>query len=398
MNIVSLRINDLKPAEYNPRRITEKQFQDLQKSFENLGTLEPAVINQYPGRENVIISGHQRVKVAKKLGMKEYPCLEVSFPLEKEREANIRMNKNGGDFDFDMLGNEFEIKDLMDWGFEAGELGVDIDINGTEGLTDPDAVPESPKEPKTKPGDMYILGQHRLLCGDSTSIDAVQKLMGGGMANCLWTDPPYGVKYVGKTKDALEIENDDLDDSGLEEFLRAAFGCALTVCIPGASWYIAAPAGPLNHCFSTVLKEFGVWRQTLNWIKSQFVLGRSDYHYQHEPIFYGWMPGQAHSWYSDRKQTTTLNFDKPHRNGDHPTMKPVELVEYCLSNSTKIGDTILDLFGGSGTTLIASEKLGRQARLIELDPRYCDVIVRRWEEFTGKKSELAPVEAIENGR
>ncbi len=212
--------------------------------------------------------------------------------------------------------------------------------------------------------------------------------MGGGMADCLWTDPPYGVAYVGKTKDALEIENDNLDEGALEEFLRSSLGCAFAVSNAGASWYVAAPARPLNLMFSIVLKEFGVWRQTLNWIKSSMVLGRSDYHYQHEPIFYGWKPGAAHSWYSDRKQTTTLNFDKPHRNGEHPTMKPVELVEYCLSNSSKAGNSILDIFGGSGTTLIASEKLGRKCHLMELDPKYCDVIISRWENFTGKKAEL----------
>lgn len=204
----------------------------------------------------------------------------------------------------------------------------------------------------------------------------------------VWTDPPYGVTYVGKTKDALTIENDSLDDAGLEQFLRNCFTGLLTVCRGGAPWYVAAPAGPLNHCFSTVLKEIGVWRQMLNWVKSYLVLGRSDYHYQHEPIFYGWKPGASHPWFSDRKQTTVLNFDKPSRNGEHPTMKPVELVEYCIKNSSPPDGTVIDAFGGSGTTLMACERTGRVARLMELDPRYCDVIVRRWQEFTGHTATL----------
>jgi len=208
------------------------------------------------------------------------------------------------------------------------------------------------------------------------------------MANCVWTDPPYGVSYVGKTKDALEIQNDSLDDKDLEDFLRSALSCAFAYTHPGGAWYVAAPPGPLNHCFSVVLKELGVWRQTLNWIKSQMVLGRSDYHYQHEPIFYGWKPGASHSWHSDRKQTSCLEFDKPQRNGIHPTMKPVELVEYCITNSSKPGEIVLDPFGGSGTTLIACEKSKRQCRTMELDPKYCDVIKNRWEEFTGKKAQL----------
>ena len=202
----------------------------------------------------------------------------------------------------------------------------------------------------------------------------------------LWTDPPYGVSYVGKTKDALTIENDSLDDVGLTDFLRAALGCAWATCRAGASWYIAAPAGPLNHCFSTVLKELGVWRQSLNWVKNTFALGRSDYHYRHEPIFYGWKEGAAHYFVDDRTQDTILEYDKPSRNAEHPTMKPVALVERCISNSSKPGESVLDLFGGSGTTLIAAEKTGRTAYLMELDPIYCDVIVTRWEQATGQKA------------
>lgn len=381
------KISELIPAEYNPRTLSEKQFQDLKKSFENLGTLEPAVINTFKGREGVIVSGHQRLKVAAALGMMEYPCLEVSFNPKKEKEANIRMNKNTGEWDFNVLANEFEMPDLLEWGFLEEEFGINTE-EANEGLTDQDDVPEAPKEPKTKKGDIYSLGSHRLICGDSTNILDIEKLMRGNLCDCVWTDPPYGVSYVGKTKDALEIENDDISEEELEIFIRSAIGCAFSVTKDGGSFYVAAPAGTLNIIFSKVLKDFGVWRQTLNWIKSSMVLGRSDYHYKHEPIFYGWKPGASHNWYSDRKQTTCLEFDKPNRNGIHPTMKPVELVEYCISNSTKQKDNVLDIFGGSGTTLISCEKINRNAFICEIDPKYCDVIVKRWEDFTGKKAVL----------
>jgi site-specific DNA-methyltransferase (adenine-specific) len=215
----------------------------------------------------------------------------------------------------------------------------------------------------------------------------------------VWTDPPYGVAYVGgvshdpkyaKKREAkgLTIENDALNDDELTDFLRASLGAAFTACKDGAAWYVAAPPGPLFHCFGTVLKDLDVWRHTLAWVKSAFVFGRSDYHYQHEAIFYGWKPGAAHKWTGDRKQSSTLNFDRPKgsENPGHPTPKPVELVEYCLGNSSGRGDVVLEPFGGSGTTLIACEKTGRIARLMELDPRYVDVIVKRWQEFTGKQA------------
>jgi site-specific DNA-methyltransferase (adenine-specific) len=227
-----------------------------------------------------------------------------------------------------------------------------------------------------------------LLCGDSTSIDAVERLMDGHHADMVWTDPPYGVAYVGKTKDALTIENDRLDDAGLEDFLRASLGCALIACRDGASWYIAAPGGPLFHIFSTVLRPLGVWRETLQWVKNTFVMGRSDYHYRHESIFYGWKPGATHYFVDDRTQDTVLQFDKPARNAEHPTMKPVALIEKCVLNSSKPGEIVLDLFGGSGSTLIACEKTGRVARLMELAPQYCDVICKRFAAFSGKQATL----------
>jgi DNA modification methylase len=344
--------------------------------------------------DGLVVDGHLRLKAARKLGLAEVPVVLADDLTDAQVKAfRISVNRMAelAEWDSELLALELG---------ELGELGFDLDLTGfdgdelaaltpevlTEGKTDPDEVPEVPPTPLSVLGDVWICGRHRVMCGDSTSIDAVETLMAGVKADCVWTDPPYGVAYVGKTADALTIENDNLNDDELTDFLRASLGAAFAACKDGAAWYVAAPPGPLFHCFGTALKDLDVWRHTLAWVKSTFVLGRSDYHYQHEAIFYGWKPGAAHKWASDRKQSSTLNFDKPARNGVHPTMKPVELVEYCIGNSSDSGDVALDPFGGSGTTLIACEKTGRVARLMELDPRYCDVIVKRWQEFTGKQA------------
>jgi site-specific DNA-methyltransferase (adenine-specific) len=218
--------------------------------------------------------------------------------------------------------------------------------------------------------------------------------MGGGLADLVWTDPPYGVSYVGKTKDALTIENDDQSEDQLEAFLRAALGATWASCRAEAVWYVAAAPGPLHLCFAKVLRELEVWRQTLTWVKSSFALGHSDYHYRHEPIFYGWKQGEAHYFIDDRTQDTILEFDNPARNGVHPTMKPVELIERCVLNSSLPGQKVLDVFGGSGSTLIACEKTGRSCYMMELDPSYVDVIVTRWENATGKKAERCSSDAV----
>ena len=355
--------------------------------------------------DGLVVDGHLRLKAARKLGLAEVPVVLADDLTDAQVKAfRISVNRMAelAEWDSELLALELG---------ELGELGFDLELTGfsedeanaltpevlPEGKTDPDEAPEPPAKPRSVLGDVWLLGKHRVMCGDSTSIDAVEALMAGGKADCVWTDPPYGVKQStdflrewdgGKKRprEAHGIVNDDLDDDELTDFLRAALGAAFVTCKDGAAWYVAAPAGPLFHCFGTVLKDLDVWRHTLAWVKSTFVLGRSDYHYQHEPIFYGWKPGAAHKWTSDRKQSSTLNFDKPARNGVHPTMKPVELVEYCIGNSSDRGDVVLEPFGGSGTTLIACEKTGRIARLMELDPRYVDVIVKRWQDFTGKKA------------
>ena len=249
-------------------------------------------------------------------------------------------------------------------------------------------MPEVPEAPVTVLGDVWLLGKHRVMCGDSTSIDAVEKLMAGGGADMLLTDPPYNVEYTGKTKDALKIQNDSMGDDDFRQFLRDAFVSADSVMKSGSVFYIWH-ADSEGYNFRGATHDAG-WkvRQCLIWKKQTLVMGRQDYHWKHEPCLYGWKEGAGHLWAADRKQTTILEFDRPSRSGEHPTMKPVALFEYQMLNNTKGGDIVLDLFGGSGTTIIAAEKNGRYGYLMELDPKYCDVIVQRWQEFTGQTATL----------
>jgi DNA modification methylase len=255
---------------------------------------------------------------------------------------------------------------------------------------DTDATP--PEVPVTEPGDVWVLGRHRLACGDSTDPAVWDVLLrGGGLVDCIWTDPPYGVAYVGKTDDALTITNDNLDEAALRSMLQKALGAAWRNAKPGAAWYVAAPPGPLHAVFIASLQQLGGWRQTLVWVKQQFVLGHSDYHWRHEPIFYGYVPGAkgrrgrgGEGWYGNNAQSSVLEFDRPSRNADHPTMKPIQLVTYCLTNSTSPGGKVVDPFSGSGTTILACEITSRVGYGIELDPSYCDVVARRWQELTGE--------------
>jgi len=281
-------------------------------------------------------------------------------------------------------------------GYVSDELLAELDAT-PEGETDEDAVPEVQAEPVSKLGDVWLLGKHRVMCGDSTSIDAVETLMAGGLADQLITDPPYNValgmnetpaeaKKRNRRTDGLTVMNDEMSDDDFRQFLRDAFVAADAVMKEGAVFYIWH-ADSEGYNFRGACKDIG-WkvRQCLIWKKSSLVMGRQDYHWKHEPCLYGWKEGSGHLWAADRKQTTILEFDKPSRNGVHPTMKPVDLIEYQVLNNTKGSDVVLDLFGGSGSTLIACEKTGRHARLMELDPRYVDVIVRRWQDFTGQRA------------
>jgi len=397
LQITQIQLEQLIPYVNNSRTHSDEQVAQIAASIKEFGFNNPVLVD----KDNGIIAGHGRVQAARRLGLTEVPCVRLEHLTETQRKAYIiadnRLALNAG-WDNELL--TIELNDLLAdnfalelLGFDPAELKDLLDpVEPTEGLTDEDAVPEAPEEPKTKLGDIYQLGRHRLMCGDSTSIDAVEKLMDGQLADILITDPPYNVAYEGST--GMTIQNDDMGDEDFRQFLADAFICANIAMKPGAVFYIWH-ADLEGYNFRGAAKDAG-WtvRQCLIWNKDSLVMGRQDYHWKHEPCLYGWKDGAGHLWAADRKQSTILQFGKPKKNDLHPTMKPVELIEYQMLNNTKGHDIVLDLFGGSGSTMIAAEKQGRCARLMELDPKYCDVIVKRWEDFTGKKAELLNLSEI----
>ena len=395
MEIQQLAISSLAPAPYNPRRCSDWEMRKLMRNIEKFGLVENIVVN----KDMTIISGHQRVEACKNLGLETIPAYVVDLPKDQEQALNLAMNRISGEFDEAKLADllkDFTDEQKMLSGFDESEIAKALKT-ATEGEED-DFTPKEPQgEATSKLGEVYALGKHRLMCGDATSkadmvilMDGKMAdmviLMDGKMADMVWTDPPYGVSYVGKTKDALEIDNDDLKPAELESFLSAAFTLANEYIQSGGAWYVAAPPGPLFTAFAHPLAALGIWRQTLVWVKSVFVMGRSDYHYRHEAIFYGWKPGGTHYFVDDRTQDTVWEFDKPSRNAEHPTMKPIPLIVRAINNSSLKDQVVLDTFGGSGSTLIASEQTGRQCFMMELDPHYVDVIVQRWEQYTGQKA------------
>lgn len=380
-------IADLIPYARNSRTHSDAQVAKIASSIKEFGFLNPIITDG----SNGIVAGHGRVLAAQKLGLKELPCVEADHLTEAQKRAYViadnRMALDAG-WDAEML--KVELGDLDAAGFDLSLTGFDLGelenflAEPTEGLTDEDAVPDVPAVPVTVLGDVWVMGKHRLMCGDSTSIEHLQALCDGQLVDMWLTDPPYNVAYEGKTKEALTIKNDKMGDEPFRQFLRDACVAADTVMKAGAVFYIWH-ADLEGYNFRGAAKDAG-WtiRQCLIWKKQTMVMGRQDYHWKHEPCLYGWKDGAAHLWATDRKQTTILEFNRPSRNGEHPTMKPVELFEYQMLNNTKGSDLVLDSFAGSGTTAIACEKHGRDARLMELDPKYCDVIVKRWQEFTGK--------------
>jgi len=390
VKITQKKVTELIPYVNNSRTHSDEQVAQIAASIKEFGWTNPILVDG----SNGIIAGHGRLLAARKLGYTEVPTIELADLTETQKKAYIiadnRLALNAG-WDNEML--TIELNDLLADGFALEMLGFDpkelaalLEPEVIEGLTDEDAVPEVPEEPKTKLGDIYQLGNHRLMCGDSCNQEAVEKLTNGAGVDMLLTDPPYNVAYKGGT--GLTIQNDDMGDEQFRQFLRDAFVTADTVMKKGAVFYIWH-ADLEGYNFRGACKDAG-WtvRQCLIWKKSSLVMGRQDYHWKHEPCLYGWKDGAGHLWAADRKQTTILEFEKPSRNGEHPTMKPVALFEYQMLNNTKGGDIVLDLFGGSGTTMLAAEKHGRHGYLMELDPKYCDVIVKRWEDFTGKKAVL----------
>ena len=384
----------LLPYARNARTHSEEQVAQIAASIAEFGFTNPILA----GSDGIIVAGHGRLAAAQKLGLEIVPVVVLDHLTPTQRRALViadnRIAENAG-WDDAML--RIELEALMGEGFDLDITGFDADalaelIAGdepdNEGQTDEDAVPEFSETPIARPGDVWIMGPHRLLCGDATLATSYDALLQGAPVDMVFTDPPYNVNYANSAKDKMRgkdraILNDNLGD-GFYEFLLAALTPTLAHC--RGAIYVAMSSSELDTLQSAFRAAGGHWSTFIIWAKNTFTLGRADYQRQYEPILYGWPEGAQRHWCGDRDQGDVWNIKKPQKNDLHPTMKPVELVERAIRNSSRPGNVVLDPFGGSGTTLIAAEKSGRVARLIELDPKYVDVIVRRWEEFTGQQA------------
>ena len=385
-------IGSLIPYAKNSRTHSDEQVAQIAASIKEWGFTTAVLVDELGS----IIAGHGRVLAARKLGIESLPVMVATGWTDAQKRAYIiadnKLALNAG-WDDDMLA--LELGSLAEEGFDMALIGFSDDEladlmqeEQAPALSDEDAVPVVQDTPVTVPGDIWIMGKHRLMCGDSTSVDSMQKLTAEQGVDMWLTDPPYNVTYVGKTKDALTIQNDSMGEDQFLQFLRNACITADSVMKAGAVFYIWH-SDLEGYNFRRAVKDAKLTvRQCLIWKKQTLVMGQQDYHCKHEPCLYGCKSGAGHLWASDRKQTTVLEFDRPTRNKEHPTMKPVELFEYQILNNTNGGDIVLDSFGGSGTTAIACEKNGRHARLMEIDPKYCDVIVKRWQTYTGKTALL----------
>jgi len=387
--IVGTGIEDAAQLLANPRnwRIHPKVQQDaLSGVLREVGWVQNVIVNQ---RTGYVVDGHARVALAISQGG---PVPVVYVDLDENEEAIILASLDPlagmAVTDKDLLGAMLKEITVNDEDLRKMLAGLATYTGITDapflGLTDEDAAPEPPAEPTTVCGDVWLLGRHRLMCGDATDVTAVERLMNGAKADLCITDPPYNVDYTGKTKDALKIMGDRKDDTDFVQFLRDAYASIGLAVKDGASVYVFH-ADTFGHHFRQEFISAGFHLSGVCvWRKQTMVMGRSDFHWQHEPILYGWKEGHAHGWYGDRKQTTVWDFDRPLRSTEHPTMKPVMLLEYPLGLSSKSGDLVLDLFGGSGSTLIVCQKNHRTAALMEIDPKYCDVIIKRFQDFTGE--------------
>jgi len=384
----------LLPYARNARTHSDDQVAQIAASIAEFGFTNPILA----GSDGVIVAGHGRLAAAQKLGLEVVPVVVLDHLSPTQRRALViadnRIAENAG-WDDAML--RIEIASLQDDDFDVSLTGFDADalaelMAGDEpdgvGDTDDDAVPEVSETPISRPGDVWLLGGHRLLCGDSTVAESYDRLLDGAPVDMVFTDPPYNVNYANSAKDKMRgkdraILNDNLGD-GFYDFLLAALTPTIAHCRGGI--YVAMSSSELDVLQAAFRAAGGKWSTFIIWAKNTFTLGRADYQRQYEPILYGWPEGAQRHWCGDRDQGDVWNIKKPQKNDLHPTMKPVELVERAIRNSSRPGNVVLDPFGGSGTTLIAAEKSGRLARLIELDPKYVDVIVRRWQEWTGKQA------------
>jgi len=396
-------VSELIPYVKNSRTHSDEQVAQIAASIKEFGWTNPILIDG----ENVIIAGHGRLMAARKLKHEKVPTIELKDLTETQKKAYIiadnKLALNAG-WDNELL--TIELNELMADGFALDILGFDInELNAlmqpeiVEGLTDEDAVPEIPEDPITKPGDIYQLGNHRLMCGDSTSIDAVETLLEKQKADLLFTDPPYGVAYEGghNQKKRKGIIADTLEGDDLTGLFYGALITAVPNTKDGAAFYVWYASGKSIETYAALSKLPLKLRAVIQWYKVRSGLGAfmSQYIPNSEPCMYLHKEGCSPAWYGPTNEKTVWELKKESKNNFHPTQKPVELPLRAINNSSKAGDLVLDLFGGSGSTLIACEKSNRHARLMELDPKYCDVIVKRWEDFTGKKAVLL-TEVTEN--
>jgi DNA modification methylase len=391
MQHLTLPIADLHCFEGNPRRGVVQQIAD---SLGTNGLYRPIVLNAgtLTGRPNEVLCGNHTLQAGRQLGWEQIACTVIDVDNQQARRIVAADNRLAdlGDYDPEQLYALLDnIDDLYGTGYDAAYLEeLSRGLFPEQPFTDPDDAPPLPAEPVSQVGQIWELGPHRLLVGSCTELAAVRRLVADTPPDCVWTDPPYGVDYVGKTKDALTIRNDGA--GGLARLLDDAFAVLAAVCRPGAPVYVAH-ADTERVTFETSMRGAGLLvRQNLIWVKGSLVMGHSDYHYQHEPVLYGFAPGGAgrlgrggERWYGDNTQTTVFEFDRPSRSADHPTMKPVALIDAMLANSCPPSGVVFDPFAGSGSTLIAAHGRGARALCVELDPRYADVILRRFENHTG---------------
>jgi DNA modification methylase len=374
---MDVKISQIKPNPKNPRTIKDERFEKLKKSIEDF----PDMLNKRPlvcftdtDGKYVVLGGNMRLKAAKDLGLKELPIiLADEWTEEQKAEFLIKDNVGYGEWEWDELKKGWDVEKLTDWGLEI----PDFKVEEAEAVEDDFDVPDGGIETDIVLGDLFEIGEHRLLCGDSTQTDTFKALFGEQLADLVVTDPPYNVSYEGKTKEKLTIQNDSMKDGDFYQFLYDFYTALGTYTKAGGAWYVwHADSEGAN--FRKAMSDSGIMvKQCLIWVKNSMVMGRQDYQWKHEPCLYGWKEGAAHGWYSDRKQTTVLNFDRPSRNAEHPTMKPIPLFSYQIGNSSKQGDIVADGFGGSGTTMVACHQMNRKAYLVEFDPKYCQVIIDR---------------------
>ena len=392
MKIETVSVDKIIPYARNPRN-NEHAVAKVAGSIKEFGWQQPIVVD----KDYVIVAGHTRLLAAQQLGMKEIP-VKIADDLTAAQIKAFRIADNRTHEESEWIDDllALELIEIRDLGYDLEITGFDPDeldkllAGDSDALTDEDAVPEVAEKVITQPGDIWVCGNHRLLCGDSNDMKAVEQLMDGALADMVFTDPPYNVNYGASMKDKVRGNNRIIKNDNLGEdfygFLHASCSNLLEIC-KGAA-YICMSSSELHTLQKAFTEAGGHWSTFVIWAKNTFTMGRADYQRQYEPILYGWKEGSKHFWCGARDQGDIWFVDKPTVNDLHPTMKPVALVERAINNSSKSRDIVFDCFGGSGTTMIACEKTGRSARLIELEPKYCDVIVRRWQEFSGKQATL----------